>query len=151
MHLIKSMSNFVCSLVIMKGISWRVYAFLTMALVLVAGNVYVTQVILTSGSSWTVLSDWNNFNNIIEVIDSGAKTGFDRKGDGDGNGGIYSIVDNQALFGTICYLVGVAGLEQGGSVGIMNLGGARGTGKNYSHGAKLCHRKDRAATFLLNI
>ena len=51
------------------------------------GTAYATQVFLTTGSSWTVPSDWNDGNNTIEVIGGGGGGGGGVSGDGGGGGG----------------------------------------------------------------
>lgn len=67
----------------------------------------VTQTItLTSGSTWTVPSDWNSGNNTIQVIGGGG--GGSSSG---GGGGAYSAVTNVSLTpgSTVSYSVGTGG------------------------------------------
>ena len=63
-----------------------------------------TQIFLTSGTSWTVPSDWNSSNNTIEAIGSG---GSDPAGSGTGGGG-YSKISNYSLTpgASVSYQVG---------------------------------------------
>ncbi|GEM_PF-1427023 len=70
-----------------------------------------TVIYLTSGTTWTVPSDWNNGNNTIEVIGGGGAGGSEHNGDGGtgGGGGAYSKVSNLALSGTITYQIGAGG------------------------------------------
>jgi hypothetical protein len=67
-------------------------------------NILASKVIfLTSGSTWTVPSDWNSSNNKIEVIGGGGGGGGHPGGGGGysdgggGGGGAYSIVTNTTL------------------------------------------------------
>jgi len=67
---------------------------------------------LTSGTTWTVPSDWNNSSNTIECIGGGAAgdKGNDTPGIGaGGGGGAYSRSVNVVLSGTINYVVGAGG------------------------------------------
>ena len=71
-----------------------------------------TQIFLTSGSTWTVPSDWNNAANTIECVGaggngSGATTG--RVG-GGGGGGAYAKISNLSLtpHGSVTYSVAAA-------------------------------------------
>ena len=61
------------------------------------------QVILTSGSTWTVPSDWNSANNKIECIGG---SGFDSYN--SGGGGAYAVKNNVALTvgASVAYSVG---------------------------------------------
>ena len=52
------------------------------------------QIFLTSGTTWTVPTDWNNANNSIEVIGGG---GGGTQSSGAGGGGGYSKVVNITL------------------------------------------------------
>lgn len=70
---------------------------------------------LTSGTSWTVPSDWNSSRNTIEVIGGGgggggATSGATRAASG-GGGGAYSRAINASLTpgGTVTYAVGAGG------------------------------------------
>ena len=75
-------------------------------------------IFLTSGTSWTVPSNWNSSNNTIEVIagggGGGAGFGGTSKGGGGGGGGAYSKVSNLTLTtgGTVTIQIG-----SGGAVG----------------------------------
>jgi hypothetical protein len=52
---------------------------------------------LTSGTTWSVPSDWNNSNNSIEAIGGGGAGGQDGARGGGGGGGAYSKASNVAL------------------------------------------------------
>ena len=66
---------------------------------------------LTSGSTWTVPSDWNNAANKIEVIGGGG-AGY-AGGGGGGGGGAYSSISNLTLTpgSTVSYNVGLGGIN----------------------------------------
>jgi hypothetical protein len=69
-------------------------------------------IFLTSGTSWTVPSDWNSSNNTIEVIGGGGGGGGGSSAEGDGGaGGGYSIKSNVTLTpgASVTYAVGAAG------------------------------------------
>lgn len=71
-----------------------------------------TVVYLSSGSKWTVPSDWNNSNNTIEVIGGGGGGGFAiGYYSGGGGGGAYSKITNVALTPSakVAYAVGIGG------------------------------------------
>lgn len=68
---------------------------------------HATQIFLTSGTSWTVPSDWNNASNTIECI-GGGQNGAGTDGSG-GQGGGYGKVTNQAASGSISIQVGTNG------------------------------------------
>lgn len=74
---------------------------------------------LTSGSSWTVPSDWNSSNNTIEAYGNGSDAGGNVRG--GGGGGAYSKSVNVALTpgSTVAYSVAHAGivLEAGNDSG----------------------------------
>ncbi|HUO50311.1 MAG TPA: fibronectin type III domain-containing protein [Candidatus Paceibacterota bacterium] len=73
--------------------------------------------VITSGSSFTVPSDWSNSNNTIEVIGGGGggKTSAYATGGGPGGGGgAYAKVSNVSLSGTITYRIGAGGASDGG-------------------------------------
>jgi len=55
----------------------------------------MTEIFLTSGTSWTVPSDWNDLENTIECIGAGAEGG--PNGRAGGGGGAYAIKSNLAL------------------------------------------------------
>jgi len=73
------------------------------------------QIVLTTGSSWTVPNDWNNFNNKIEVIGGGAggsgANSTVKKGGGGGGAGAYATINNLALIpgASVTYGVGAGG------------------------------------------
>jgi len=76
-------------------------------------NQTVTTIVLTSGTSWTVPSDWNNSLNTIEVI-GGSGSGASHRSPSiryatGGGGGGYSRVSNQTLSGSVSYVIGTAG------------------------------------------
>lgn len=60
---------------------------------------------LTSGTSYTTPSDWNNNNNSIECIGSGGGGGAHDNGGGGGGGGVYARISNLTLSGSIAYVV----------------------------------------------
>jgi hypothetical protein len=73
-------------------------------------------VFLTSGTSWTVPSNWNSSNNTIEVIGGGAGggqgfAGGSGNGGGGGGSGAYSEIANLSLTpgGSVTYQVGTGG------------------------------------------
>lgn len=71
-----------------------------------------TQIILTSGTSWTVPSDWNNYDNKIEVIGGGGSgAGEYNASSPGGGGGAYSRIDNTPLSpgASITYAIGAGG------------------------------------------
>jgi hypothetical protein len=86
-------------------------------------------VVLTSGTSWVVPSDWNNSANTIHLFGAGGggaggyATSPNYAGGGGGGGGGYTKLTNQTLSGTITYAIGTAGT--GGTGG--NNGNAGGT------------------------
>ena len=70
-------------------------------------------IFLTSGTTWTVPSNWNPNNNTIEVIGAGAGGGGGGSSrSGGGAGGGYSKISNLSLSpGTITYQIGIGGTE----------------------------------------
>jgi len=79
------------------------------------GSIY-----LTSGTTFTVPSDWNNANNKIEVIGGGGSGGVVYSAGGGGaGGGAYSAITNLALTpgASISYNVGAAGTGGYGAAG----------------------------------
>ena len=68
---------------------------------------------LTSGTSWSVPTDWNNSSNTIEVIGGGggAAGSGNGSGAGGGGGGAYSAITNVSLApgATLSYAIGVGG------------------------------------------
>ena len=90
-------------------------------------------VFLTSGSSWTVPSDWNNNGNTVEVIGGGGQAA--QAGRSGGGGGAYSKISNLALTSgnSVTYKVGAGGA--GGSALTGGTGGDtyfNGTGSTCS-------------------
>ncbi len=79
-----------------------------------------TVVFLTTGTSWTVPSNWNSSNNTIEVIGGGGG-GAKLAGvsGGGGGGGAYSKVTDVTLVpgSTVSYSVGAGGARDGGTGG----------------------------------
>jgi hypothetical protein len=79
-----------------------------------------TIVFLTSGTSWTVPSNWNSSNNTVEVVGGGGG-GAKSAGvsGGGGGGGAYSKVTNVTLApgGTVSYAAGAGGARDGGTGG----------------------------------
>src|SRR5882672_4193900 len=69
--------------------------------------------ILTSGSSWTVPSNWSNSNNKIELI--GAGSPGESWGAGGGPGGGYARAENYPLSGgsSVSYQIGISSLSGG--------------------------------------
>lgn len=82
-----------------------------------SGGVNIT-VVLTSGTSWTVPSDWNSANNTIETIGAGGGSGSgyasggssSRNAGGGGGGGAYSKTTNLTLTpgASVSYQVGTS-------------------------------------------
>ncbi len=77
-------------------------------------NFAPTRVYLTSGSSWTVPSDWNSSQNTVEVIGGGGGAGNGQVGvsyPASGGGGGYSKISNVTLTpgASITYQVGSGG------------------------------------------
>ena len=68
-------------------------------------------VYLTSGTSWTVPSDWNSTNNTVEVIGGGGGGATSASGGSGGGGGAYSKANNTVLAAgaSVTYAVGAAG------------------------------------------
>ncbi|WP_315754389.1 MULTISPECIES: RHS repeat-associated core domain-containing protein [unclassified Bradyrhizobium] len=92
------------------------------------------QIFLTSGSSWTVPSDWNSASNTIEVIGGGgggAGSNASTEGAGGGGGGGYSKIMNLTLQpgATISYQIGAGGA--GGGATAVGAGG----GDTYFNGS----------------
>jgi hypothetical protein len=83
---------------------------------LASGVIVLTNTVFltTTGSvlSWTVPADWNDANNVIEVIGAGGGgSGADARGGGGGGGGAYSKATNVNLTpgGSVQYRVGTGG------------------------------------------
>jgi hypothetical protein len=86
-----------------------------------AAHASSTVIFLTSGTSWTVPSDWNSANNTIEVIGGGGGGGPGQAGspaNGSGGGGAYSKISNLSLTpgAGITYAIG-----GGGSIGVADI------------------------------
>lgn len=69
------------------------------------------RVYLTSGTTWTVPSDWNSSSNTIEAIGDGGNGGANMNGGGGGGGGAYAQISNLSLTGgaSVSYYVNGAG------------------------------------------
>ena len=93
------------------------------------------QVILTSGTSYTVPSDWNSGNNTIEVIGGGGggSAAYTGNGAAGGGGGAYSKISNLTLTpgASIAYVIGGGG--NGGTGG----GNGGAGGDTYFNGASI--------------
>ncbi|MGJ4946763.1 RHS repeat domain-containing protein [Bradyrhizobium sp. HKCCYLS20291] len=93
-----------------------------------------TRIFLTSGSTWTVPSDWNSSNNAIEVIGGGgggAGSNALSVGGGGGGGGAYARIQNLTLQpgASVSYRIGSGGSAGGASsVGV-------GGGDTYFNGS----------------
>lgn len=76
------------------------------------------QIILNSGTSWTVPADWNSLDNSIEVIGGGGggRSGNGSDGTGGGGGGGYSRTINVALTpgASVTYSLGAGGVANTG-------------------------------------
>ena len=73
-------------------------------------------IVLTSGTSWTVPSDWNDGSNTIEVIGGGgAGAAPGGQGEGGGGGGAYSKAVNVSLTpgATVSIAIGAGGASAG--------------------------------------
>jgi hypothetical protein len=92
------------------------------------------QIFLTSGTSWTVPSDWVNTDNIIEVIGGGGgagsgysdSSGSGGEGGGGGGAGGYSQVTNTTLQPGTVVTVAVGGAGAGGTATSAGLPGNAG-------------------------
>ena len=87
-----------------------------------SGSGTTQTIFLTSGTSWSVPTDWNSTGNTIEVIGGGGGGGgasalFPASGGGGGGGGAYAKISNLALTpnASVTYQIGSAGA--GGSIG----------------------------------
>ena len=75
----------------------------------------MSQILITSGTSWTVPADWDNLNNYIEAIGSGGNGGAgnpsDLYGAGGGGGGAYASIRSLALtpLSSVPITIGFAG------------------------------------------
>lgn len=76
---------------------------------LMAAPAAPVQIVLTSGTSWTVPDDWNNSGNKVECIGAGASNFFqDGTANFGGGGGAYAMKQNIALTpgATVSYRIG---------------------------------------------
>lgn len=95
-------------------------------------------VFLTSGSTWTVPSDWDNTKNSVEVLGGGGGGSGNASGiygGAGGGGGGYSKVSNITLTpnSTVSYAVGV-----GGSAGAVNANGGKGGDTYFCNSSSNC-------------
>lgn len=94
---------------------------------------------LTSGTSWTVPSDWNSNNNTIEVIagggGGGGATSLATRASSGGGGGAYSRAINVSLTpgGTVTYAVG-----SGGAAGANSSDGGTGGDSYFCNSTSNC-------------
>ena len=108
---------------------------------------HATTVYLTSGSQWTVPSDWNNSNNTVEAYGGGGGGGggyadgnYTMAGDGGGGGG-YSRISNVTLTpgSSVPYSAGSGGGggegEGGGNPPDNGLGGGGSGGNTFFNGS----------------
>ena len=86
---------------------------------------------LTSGTSWTVPSDWNNANNSVECIGGGGGSG--NQGGSGGGGGAYSKSSNLTLTpgNSIPIAIGAGG--SAGAAGTSITSGGTGGTVSYTH------------------
>jgi hypothetical protein len=93
------------------------------------------QIFLTTGTTWTVPSDWNNSNNTIEVIGGGGgagpgysdASGSGGEGGGGGGAGGYSKITNVTLVPGNNVTVAIGGAGTGGPSGAAGVAGTNGT------------------------
>src|SRR3989344_7007658 len=101
-----------------RSLLFLIPAFLFPLCAEAAVSTTTTAVFLTSGTSWTVPSDWNSSNNTIEVIGGGGagESHDGSTGAGAGGGGAYSKVSNVSLSAGagITYSVGAGGVSADG-------------------------------------
>lgn len=107
--------------------------FLTIAAIFLATSFFFwykpkkahAQIFLTSGTTWTVPSDWNNVHNSIEAIGGGGgggggfseSSGSGGAAGGGGGAGAYSIVHNVSLTPGSIVTISVGAAGSGGSPG----------------------------------
>jgi hypothetical protein len=106
-------------------------------------------VFLTSGTTWTVPSDWNSSDNTIEVIGGGGGGAqgnqFGGNPGGGGGGGAYSKISNLSLtpLASVTIQIGAAGAENssggdtwfnGASLGASSVGAKGGVGASSTFG-----------------
>ena len=92
--------------------------------------------VLTSGTSFTTPSDWNNASNNIYLYGGGGGgagssyyiTGFTGAAGGGGGGGGFTLLTNQTLSGAIAYTIGAGGTAGLGSSGVIATAGDRRNG-----------------------
>jgi hypothetical protein len=119
-------------------------ALLALALGATPLSAFATQIFLTSGTSWTVPSDWNNASNTVEAIGAGGSG--DIVDDAGGGGGEYRAITNfSATAGSnIPIVIGTGNangndggatkfnttslIANGGKAGASGTGGAGGSG-----------------------
>jgi len=117
------------NLLIARGLPGLPIALLRIALLAIPLTVTLpdvadaAQIVLTTGTSWTVPSDWNNFNNKIEVIGGGAggSGSTSSKAGGGGGAGAYSVMTN------LPFMTGASVSYSVGAGGVAGLAGADGT------------------------
>ncbi|HET9721561.1 MAG TPA: hypothetical protein VFP32_00840, partial [Candidatus Saccharimonadales bacterium] len=103
-------------------ITWLVFSWLPIEWGAITPKAYAapTVIFLTSGSSWSVPSDWNPYNNSIEVVGGGgggADGAANQGGSGAGaGGGAYSKAVNVTMpaSSSVTIKVGTAGTAGGG-------------------------------------
>src|SRR5487761_228627 len=98
---------------------------------------YSKIVFLTSGTAWTVPSDWNSADNQIEAVGAGGG-GSNGYGYGNGGGGgAYAKINNLALTSgnSISYAAGAAGAGGAASSSAAHAGTAGGS--SYFNGTSL--------------
>lgn len=105
----------------------------------VDGNIYKAY-LLTSGTSWTVPSDWNSSDNEVHLIGAGgggagsvySTTGspnYKAAGGGGGGGGYTKVTNYSASIGaSVTYAIGAGGTKSNGSSGAGSQTSSAGTG-----------------------
>jgi len=94
-----------------------------------------TTIFLTTGSSWTVPSNWNNANNIIECLGAGANGVGDSRNTNAGGGGAYAKIINLNLTpgANVSYHIGTPASSDttfnGTSLGACSVGAKGAVGK----------------------
>ena len=88
--------------------------FISVLILFLPGHAFAattTTIFLTSGTSWTVPTNWNPMNNTVECIGPGGNgaVALSTQGGTGGGGGAYAKVSNLSLTGTISYVVGTGG------------------------------------------
>src|SRR5438105_1374799 len=99
------------------GIIFILAIFITSLFILLYKPRASAQIFLTSGTSWTVPSDWNNANNSIELIGGGGgagpgysdSSGSGGEGGGGGGAGGYSKITNVSLVPNSAVTIAVGG------------------------------------------